>query len=536
MFYGVDLARFFDSNADGYGDFRGLTAKLDYIAWLGFDAIWLQPFYRSPRYDNGYDVIDHYEIDPRLGDTGSFAEFLREAEHRGIRIMIDLVINHSSSDHRWFQESRQPGSARRAWYVWTDDVEDVPHYSPVFPPGQTATWTHDDVAQAWYLHHFHDYEPDLNTCCPDVQVEIRNMVEYWIRLGVRGFRVDGAYYFGQKLQVRPDDAFDVLRDIHEWADDIKEDTVLLPEVDVEGDELEDYADCGYVQMLFNFYLNKRLFLALATGTSEPLKQALETIPEGAPDFCWLNFLRNHDELTLAFLPAEQQQQIYEVFAPDPGMRIYERGIRRRLAPMLDGDRRRMQLAFGLLFALPGLPLIMAGDEIGIGENLDLPDRDAVRLPMQWTADGPNGGFSDGHPGDLVTPVLTDGPFGVERVNVEDERDDPDSFLNWMRRLIVFRKQDRAYINHALPRVLTPTPTTIAFVYAGEDGEASLVMLFNLSDAEVALRCDADALELAERVDYQLDRSTLTLGPYACARWVHQGAVSIEPVEAETAAF
>lgn len=527
IFYGVDLARFYDSDANGYGDFDGLIAKLDYIADMGFNAIWLVPFYRSPREDDGYDVTDHYEIDPRLGDTGSFVAFLREAECRGIKILIDLVINHTSIEHRWFQDSRRPGSRRRDWYVWVEDLDHVPAYEPVFPPNQISTWTRDEVTHAWYLHHFHSFEPDLNTACPEVQEEIRNMVEYWIRLGVRGFRVDGAYFLGQKLHKRPEEAFKVLHDIHHCAEEIKENTVLLPEVDLERDELAAYTECDDVQMLFNFHVNKRVIFALATGQVGPLRDAITSLPDGGIFLRWLNFLRHNDELTIAYLPQEQQKQIYAAFAPEPGMRIYERGIRRRLAPMLNGDRRRMQLAFGLMFAVPGIPLVMAGDEIGMGENLDLPERDAARLPMQWTPERPNGGFSDANPDALVTPVLTDGPFGIEHVNVQDQQRDDGSFLNWMRRLIAVRKAEGAFFQGGFPTVLTPSPTTIALIYPHAKNGTSLVALYNCAGDDTTLRCTHGRQLIVERVEHDSERATVTLGPFGFAWWEQQGEVSIE---------
>lgn len=242
IFYGVDVARFRDDDGNGFGDFRGLTARLGYLAWLGIDVIWLQPFYKSPRRDNGYDVIDHDEIDPRIGTHGDFVALLREAERRGIRIVIELVINHTSNEHRWFQSSRErPDSPQRDWYVWADDRDDVPDYPSIFPPQQTTTRTWDDARGAFYLHHIHEFEPDIN---PDLREETRNMIEYWIRLGVRGFRVDGAPFLGQKRRADKDTAHELLHEIHAWADEIEEETILIPEADPPPKELAPYAGNG----------------------------------------------------------------------------------------------------------------------------------------------------------------------------------------------------------------------------------------------------------------------------------------------------
>jgi maltose alpha-D-glucosyltransferase / alpha-amylase len=538
-FYSVDVARFRDSDANGYGDFVGLTRSLDYLSWLGVDAIWLQPFYRSPRRDNGYDVTNHYEIDPRLGTTGDFVAFLREAEDRGIRVIIDLVVNHTSSEHRWFQSSRQgPSSPHWDWYVWTDDLSQVPEYPVIFPPEQTTTWTWDDAAQAWYLHHFHDFEPDLNTDCPAVREETRNMVEFWIRLGVRGFRFDGAPFLGQKKH--PDDhaPHGCLHDIHTWADELNEETIIIPEADLPAQELAPYAGNGDAQMLFNFLGCEYLFLAMATGRAEPVQRAIQLLPAGAPTFEWLNFLRGHDELTLERLSEDERQQVYDAFAPERNMHIYNRGTRRRLAPMLDGDRRRLELAFSLMFALPGAPVVLAGDEIGMGENLDLPGRDAARLPMQWSADEPNGGFSDADPGDLVAPVLEDGPFDVQRINVESQRKESNSFLHWVRNLIAARKRANRCMTATAPQIQIPEPSVIALVYPGEGGLV-LVTVHNVGSEPVALAfgstvtnthsllTDGSTLSGADR--------TLEIAPYGYIWWEQAGIPQLISADVAAAA-
>lgn len=524
VFYGVDLARFRDSDGNGYGDLKGLTQSLEYLEWLGVDAIWLQPFYRSPRQDNGYDVVDHFEIDPRLGTTGDFVALLREAEDRDIQVLIDLVISHTSSEHRWFEESRKPGSPKRDWYVWTDDVSTVPDYPVIFPPDQTSTWTRDDVSGAWYLHHFHDFEPDLNTSNEEVRAEIRNMVEYWIRLGVRGFRVDGAPFFGQKQEQDENAVHEMLHGIHVWAQEIEEHTVLLPEADLDAPELVPYAANGDAQMLFNFLGSQYIFLAMATGRAEPLQRSLDLLPPGSGYFQWLNFLRSHDELTLERLDEDEQQTVLDAFAPDPDMHIYNRGTRRRLAPMLNGDRRQMQLAFSLMFSLPGSPMFIAGDEIGMGENLDLPERNAARLPVQWSADRPNGGFSDADPDDLVAPVLTEGPFSIDHVNIESQRDNEDSFLYWIRLLIATRKRAFAGMGPADTRVEIPAPSVFALIHAGEH-DRTVVTIHNLASEPVTLSTDGGhtiTLLLNEGTTLASDETSLDLAPHGFAWWTQDG--------------
>jgi len=486
IFYSVDLARFRDSDRNGYGDFRGLTEKLEYLQWLGIDAIWLLPFYRSPRDDNGYDVTDHYEIDPRLGNTGDFVAFLREAEHRDIDVVIDLVINHTSIDHRWFDESRDPDSPRRSWYVWTDDLETAPEYPVVFPPIQKSTWTWDDRGRGYYLHHFHDFEPDLNTQNPDFQTEIQNMIEYWIRLGVRGFRVDGAAFFGQKRDRDPVASHALLENIHRWAHGIHEETALLPELNLAREQLEAYVNDGQAQALFNFLGSQYLFLALATGDAGYARQVIEMTPQGHDSLQWLTFLRNQDELTLEHLTEDQRQTVLDALSPDPDTHIYDRGSRRRLAALLDGDRRRMELAFSLIFALPGTPMFVAGDEIGMGDNLALDGRDAARLPMQWSANEPNGGFSEAGVDSLITPVLKDGPFGIRHVNVEDQREDDASFLNWVRAVIRLRKHANNWMLKTRPEIDLPSTSVLQLIYRRADVDGAVRIVHNLSPEDATV--------------------------------------------------
>lgn len=446
VMYAIDVERFNDSDGDGVGDFSGLTNRLDYLSHLGVDCLWLLPFYPSPGRDNGYDVADYYGIDDRLGDPGDFAKFLGEAESRGIRVLIDLVVNHTSDQHPWFQAAREnPDSKYRDYYVWTDDPDSATFDSKTIFPGQEGSvWTYDEVADAYYFHQFYDFEPGLDLTNPDVRDEIRNVMGYWLRLGVDGFRLDAASHMIQPKgleSTKPDDPHGILENFRRFVTNRKGDAVLLGEADVQPNRLGEYfGDGDELQMLYNFLLDNYLFLAFARESAEPVVEGMRLLPSVPAEGEWVNFLRNLDELDLERLMESERQDVFEAFAPEERMRIFGRGIRRRLAPMFDGDQRRIRLAFSLLFSLPGIPMVVYGDEIGMGEDLSLSGRSAVRTPMQWS-NGPNAGFSDAPPDELVCPVIDDGPFDYESVNVADQQVDPDSQFNWMQRLIHVRKEN-----------------------------------------------------------------------------------------------
>ncbi|WP_327054091.1 alpha-amylase family protein [Halomicrococcus gelatinilyticus] len=448
VMYAVDVERFNDSDGDGIGDFPGLTNRLDYISRLGVDCLWLLPFYPTPNRDNGYDVMDYYEVDDRLGDLGDFAEFLNEAGSRGIRVIVDLVVNHTSDQHPWFQEAREdPDSKYRDYYVWVDDPDEADvEAETVFPGQEESVWSYDEVADAYYFHKFYGFEPGLNISNPDVRDEIRSIMGYWLRLGVDGFRFDAAaHMIGPKglESKRPDDPHGVLRNFRRFVTKRKGDAVLLGEVDVAPNRLGEYfgdGDGDELTMLFNFLLDNYLFLGLARENMEPIVEGIRLLPTVPTEGQWVNFLRNLDELDLGRLTESEREDVFEAFAPEEEMRIYGRGIRRRLAPMLDGDERRIRMAFSLLFSMPGTPMFVYGDEIGMGEDLSQAGRTAVRTPMQW-ANEENAGFSDAPADDLVLPVVEEGQFGHDRVNVTDQEFDPDSLFNWMQRLVALRKEN-----------------------------------------------------------------------------------------------
>jgi maltose alpha-D-glucosyltransferase / alpha-amylase len=436
--YSLDVKTFQDSNGDGMGDFEGLTGKLDYISGINATCIWLLPFYCSPDRDNGYDVSDYYSVDPRLGTLGDFVEFAHQARERGIRVLADLVVNHTSIDHPWFQAARRdPDSIYRDYYVWSKQRPPDANEGMVFPGVQDSVWTYDDVAKEWYFHRFYDHEPDLNTANPRVREEISKIMGFWLQLGVSGFRVDAAPFLlemdGPKAPSQKD-ADALLRELRNYLSWRRGDAVMLAEANVTPESVSTYFGTGdKVQLLFNFMSNQHLFLALANGKAGPIRQVHEELP-GIPDTCqWANFLRNHDELDLGRLTDEQRKRVYEKFAPDPGMRLYDRGIRRRLAPMLR-DRGLIELAWSLMCSLPGTPVIWYGEEIGMGDDLSLPERNSVRTPMQWL-DGYNAGFSQAPPDRLVRPIVADEAFGCDQVNVKEQQRDPASLLNWVERLL-----------------------------------------------------------------------------------------------------
>ncbi|MGO7482798.1 alpha-amylase family protein [Rhizobium ruizarguesonis] len=443
VIYCLSVETFMDANGDGVGDFQGLMRRLDYLSGLGVTAIWLMPFQASPGRDDGYDVSDYYNVDPRYGSLGDFVEFTHGARQRGIRVLIDLVINHTSRDHPWFQDARSdPRSHYRDWYVWSEKKPANADQGMVFPGVQKTTWTYDDKAKAYYFHRFYDYQPDLNTSHPEVQAEILKIMGFWIQLGVSGFRMDAAPFIiatkGADV-VKPVEQFDMLRKFREFLQWRLGDSIVLAEANIlPKDNFEYFGDDGdRMQMMFNFQVNQALFYAFASADTRPLKKAMEATKPRPATAQWGLFLRNHDELDLGRLTDKQRGAVFAALGPEKDMQLYDRGIRRRLAPMLGGDRRRIEMAYSLLFSLPGTPVIRYGDEIGMGDDLNLPERDCARTPMQWSTEA-EGGFTKSKK--LVSPVIKDGPYGFQHVNVAEQRRDPNSLLNWTERMIRMRKE------------------------------------------------------------------------------------------------
>jgi maltose alpha-D-glucosyltransferase/alpha-amylase len=442
VIYSLEVETFLDASGDGVGDLEGLIRRLEYLEFLGVDAIWLAPFHPSPNRDNGYDVSDYYGVDPRYGSSGDFVELVQQARKHGLRVLMDLVVNHTSDEHRWFGEARgNRNPYRRSWYVWSKKRPKNWNKGMVFPGVQSRTWTFDRKTREYYFHRFFEFQPDLNSANADVRREISRIMGFWLELGVCGFRIDALPFIIEEVlpnKTKYPQHFEYLTEFRQFVQWRKGDAVLLGEANVLPDEtLPFFGEGGdRIHMMFNFFVNQHLFYALATHDIGPLVKALEATLEIPATAQWAHFLRNHDELDLGRLTEKQRERVFARFAPDERMRLYGRGIRRRLAPML-GDREHEELAYSMLFSLPGSPVIRFGDELRMGDDLDLDQREAVRTPMQW-ANEPNAGFTTAQK--PVVPVIDHGVWSYEHVNVEAQRRDAGSFLSWMARMIRLRKE------------------------------------------------------------------------------------------------
>ena len=446
MVYCLDVETYLDADADGCGDLPGLTERIDYLAGLGVSCIWLMPFYPSPRRDDGYDITDFYGVDPRLGTHGDLVELVRTARDRGIRVIADLVMNHTSDQHPWFQAARKDrDSPYRKFYVWADEKPPEKPGDIVFPDKEESNWAWDEEAGQYYLHRFYSHQPDLNMANPEVRDEIAQVVGFWLEQGLSGFRVDAVPFMLEPMGLPGDalvDPHELLRDLRRFLGRRDGAAMLLGEVNLPpegqrtffGDE-----DGDELQMLFSFTVNQALYLALAREQAGPLLQALAALPAIPEDCQWANFVRNHDELTLDKLSASEREEVFAAFGPEEELQLFGRGLRRRLPTMLGGDQRRVRMVYSLMFSLPGTPVLFYGEEIGMGENLAIEGRMSVRAPMQWSS-GANGGFSNAEdPKALCRPVV-EGEFGPEQVNAFDQRRDPDSLMNWMERVIRRRRE------------------------------------------------------------------------------------------------
>jgi len=483
IIYSLDVETYLDSDGDGIGDFQGLTNCLNYLSGLGITCLWLLPFYPSPNRDNGYDVMDYYNVDPRLGTLGDFVEFIHQARERGIRVLIDLVVNHTSIQHPWFQAARTDKNSKyRDYYVWSDNPPKTDPQQLMFPDEEDSIWDYDEQAQAYYLHHFYKEQPDLNIANPAVKEEIRLIMGFWLELGVSGFRIDAAPFLIKGIgveNVSPEELQGFLIQMREFASSRRGDAVLLAEANVEPDQIPIYFGNGdKMHLLFNFLLNQYKFLALARKTAIGLRDGLKILPD-IPHICqWLNFVRHHDELTLDGISQSQREEIFQAFAPEENMQIYGRGIRRRLPPMMQGDRRRIELVYSLTFSLPGTPLLRYGEEIGMGDDLSLEGRDSVRTVMQWS-DAPNGGFSTAPADALARPVIKEGEYSYKRVNVAAQQRDPASLLDWMERAIRTRKQCPEF-GCGQWRILA-TDEPCVFAHCCESEGKAVIALHNLAD-------------------------------------------------------
>jgi maltose alpha-D-glucosyltransferase / alpha-amylase len=494
VIYSLDLETFMDADGDGIGDFDGLIRRLDYLHSLGVGAIWLAPFQPTPNKDNGYDVSDYYGVDRRHGSAGDFVELMHHAHARGIKVLMDLVLNHTSIEHPWFQSARKgEGSPHHDWYVWSKKRPKDYKKGMIFPGVQERTWTYDKLARAYYKHRFFEFQPDLDMDNPCVRIEARRIMGYWLALGVAGFRLDAVPFMLESEKPgkgKGELHFEYLTEMRRFLQWRSGDAIMLGEANVAPDEVLPYfgEDGGNgIHMMFNFFVNQHLFYALATGDVRPLVQAIEATKKIPHTAQWAHFLRNHDELDLGRLTDEQRDEVFSHFAPEERMQLYHRGIRRRLGPML-GDRRHVELANSVLFSLPGTPVIRYGDEIGMGEDLSLRERDAVRTPMQW-ANEQNGGFSIADK--TVHPVIDRGLWSYERVNVENQRRDPGSLLNWHARMIRLRTECPEIGWGECTVLKTGSPHVLALRYDWRGNSVVVVHNFHERPHEIRLRAGVE---------------------------------------------
>jgi maltose alpha-D-glucosyltransferase/alpha-amylase len=495
VFYELHLRAFFDSSDDGSGDFRGLAQKLDYLQWLGVDCIWLLPFYPSPLRDGGYDIADFTDVHADFGTLDDIREFVREAHERGLRVIADLVMNHTSSDHPWFQESRSsPDSPKRDWYVWSDDPTRYADARIIFVDSETSNWTWDPVAEQYYWHRFFHHQPDLNYENPEVREAMLGVLRFWLEVGLDGFRLDAVPYLfeeeGTNCENLPQ-THEYLKRVRAEVDAGYPDRVLLAEANQWPEDVVHYFGNGdECHMAFHFPVMPRMFMGLRREEARPILEILDRTPP-IPESCqWGLFLRNHDELTLEMVTDEERDYMYEEYAKDPRMKL-NLGIRRRLAPLLDGGRDEIELMHAILFSLPGSPVLYYGDEIGMGDNVYLGDRDGVRTPMQWTGDR-NGGFSRADFAQLYLPPLMDPVFGYQAVNVEAQLRSPTSILRWLRRFIELRKQHPVFGLGTYEPVVPENPRIFAHIrtYMGD----VVLAVHNLARTAQAVELDLSRYE------------------------------------------
>jgi trehalose synthase len=517
VIYCLDVETFMDWNDDGIGDFEGLAHRMDYLHELGITCLWLMPFYPTPNKDDGYDISAFYGIDERLGNAGDFVEMVRMAEDRGIRVIIDLVVNHTSDQHPWFKAARSSkDNPYRDYYVWRDHPPRK-KVEPVFPDVEDSVWELDPKTNQYYLHNFYKFQPDLNVTNPKVRDEIAKIMGYWLQLGVSGFRVDAVpFLIDPSGSSTPDgeleDPLDFLKSLASFLGRRSNDAMMLGEANLLREDQVDYFgghDGDGLSMQFDFITMQNLYLSLARQDPDSLVKALRSRPPISIESQWANFVRNHDELTLDKLTKEERNEVFAAFGPEKEMQVYDRGIIRRLPPMLDGDPRRVRMVYSLMFSLPGTPVLFYGEELGMGERLDIGDRTAVRTPMQWNS-GRNGGFSNAAPGRLPRRIVDDG-YSPQHVNASDQRHDPDSLLHFMQRLI---KRYRAsseigwgeleVIEHDAPGVL---------IHSLTGSEGRLVALHNFAaEATSVVFTLADTEPDDVLVDLLVDGASVAIGP------------------------
>ena len=517
IIYQVHVKAYRDSTGDGFGDFRGLMEKLDYIQSLGVTCIWLLPFYPSPLKDDGYDIAEYKSINPTYGSLEEFRQFLDEAHGRGIRVVTELVINHTSDQHAWFQRARRApkGSPERDWYVWSDDPNTYAGTRIIFTDTETSNWTWDPVAQQFFWHRFFSHQPDLNFDNPVVLEAVLDVMRVWLDMGVDGMRLDAIPYLierdGTNCENLPETHV-VLKKMRAALDAEYRGRVFLAEANQWPTDVRPYfGDANECHMAFHFPLMPRMFMAVRREDRTPILEIMARTPEIPHECQWAIFLRNHDELTLEMVTDEERDYMYSEYAKDPRMRINV-GIRRRLAPLMDNGRRQIELMNALLMSMPGTPIVYYGDEIGMGDNIFLGDRNGVRTPMQWNGSW-NAGFSDADAAALYSPVIVDAPYGFQAVNVNASERTQTSLLRWMRRLIAVRGESQAFGRGTI-EFLSPANQKI-LVYLREYGDETILCAFNLSSG--AEPAEIDLTRFAGRVPVEMwnNRSFPAIGelPY-----------------------
>jgi len=490
IIYQIHVRTFFDSNGDGIGDFQGLAQKLDYVQELGVNAIWLMPFFPSPLRDDGYDIADYRSVHPKYGTLEDFKTFLSNAHDRGIRVIIELVANHTSDQHPWFQESRSSrANPKRDWYVWSDTDTKYQGTRIIFLDSEMSNWAWDPISKSYYWHRFFSHQPDLNYDNPAVREEMWNIMKFWLELGVDAFRLDAVPYLiereGTSCENLPE-THEVIRELRKKVDEQFPGTMLLAEANQWPADLRPYfGNADEFHMAFHFPLMPRMFMGLRLEDRKPITEILQQTPEIPPSCQWCIFLRNHDELTLEMVTDIERDYMYDIYAGDKAMRL-NLGIRRRLAPLLDNDRRRIELMNGMLMSLPGTPIIYYGDEIGMGDNIHLGDRNGVRTPMQWTGGG-NGGFSTADPESLYSPPILNPVYGFQAVNVLSQKRFDHSLLSWMQHIIRVRRSTQVFGSGSIEFLYPANHRVLAYVR--QLGKETVLVVNNLSSSAQAVELD-----------------------------------------------
>ena len=525
VFYCLDVETFLDSDGDGCGDFPGLCDRIDYLTGLGIDCVWLMPFMPSRQRDDGYDITDFYGVDSRLGTHGELLDVVRTAGQGGIRVIADLVVNHTSNEHPWFNEARRgPESSFHDFYVWRDEKPAEKPGGVVFPDKEDSNWAFDEEAGRWYMHSFYSHQPDLNVANPRVRDEIAETIGFWLQQGLSGFRVDAVPFLieppgGRRLP--GEDPHQLIRDLRSFMGRRSGDAVLLGEVNLSPRQQREFfgdGDGDQLQVVLSFTVNQAMYLALAREDATPLARALETLPPIPKDCQWANFVRNHDELTLDKLSEDERQEVFDAFGPEKELQLYGRGLRRRLPTMLGGDERRIRMTYSLAFSLPGTPVLFYGEEIGMAENLAIEGRYSVRSPMQWSCE-PQAGFTTS--AKPCRPLVEEGPFSYREVNATAQRRDPHSMLNWMERLIR-RRRECPELGWGAWSLLDGGDAAV-FAHRCDWEDSTIVAVHNLAgrdaSAHLVLGGEGELVDLFQDKDHDLDGGeiTLELEPYG-HRW------------------